>query len=214
MRPDRLVVGEVRGAEVCELLTALNTGHDGGAGTLHANSPAEVPARLEALAALGGLSRPALHSQAAAALRVILHVCREPDGRRRLAEIGVVARTPHGIQVLPAWQPTARLAGWPHLADLLGHHDRHTLRQEQPDGALLIRPDGGLPTRTGRVRANRPDNQLVNQTAGPPPRRPAAGLMSEPQGPSPDETGDMPSNGSTEGLLGGLLVGRDGGAPW
>src|SRR6266852_2718312 len=49
MRPDRLVVGEVRGAEVCELLAALNTGHDGGAGTLHANSPAEVPARLEAL---------------------------------------------------------------------------------------------------------------------------------------------------------------------
>ncbi|HEY4020723.1 MAG TPA: TadA family conjugal transfer-associated ATPase, partial [Pseudonocardiaceae bacterium] len=58
MRPDRLVVGEVRGAEVCELLAALNTGHDGGAGTLHANSPTEVPARLEALAALGGLSRP------------------------------------------------------------------------------------------------------------------------------------------------------------
>ncbi len=55
MRPDRIIVGEVRGAEVCELLSALNTGHDGGAGTVHANSPAEVPARLEALAALGGL---------------------------------------------------------------------------------------------------------------------------------------------------------------
>lgn len=119
MRPDRLVVGEVRGAEVCELLAALNTGHDGGAGTLHANSPAEVPARLEALAALGGLSRPALHSQAAAALRVILHVCREPGGTRKLAEIGVVLRTANGIQVLPAWQPTGRLAGWTHLTDLL-----------------------------------------------------------------------------------------------
>jgi pilus assembly protein CpaF len=54
MHPDRLVVGEVRGAEVCELLAALNTGHQGGVGTLHANSPAEVPARLEALAAVGG----------------------------------------------------------------------------------------------------------------------------------------------------------------
>ena len=119
MRPDRLVVGEVRGAEVCELLAALNTGHDGGAGTLHANSPAEVPARLEALAALGGLPRPALHSQAAAALRVILHVCREPGGTRKLAEIGVVLRTANGIQVLPAWAPTGRQPGWTHLADLL-----------------------------------------------------------------------------------------------
>ena len=68
MRPDRLVVGEVRGAEVIDLLSALNTGHDGGAGTVHANSPAEVPARLEALAGLGGLDRAALHSQLAAAL--------------------------------------------------------------------------------------------------------------------------------------------------
>jgi len=68
MRPDRIVVGEVRGAEVVDLLTALNTGHDGGAGTVHANSPAEVPARLEALAALGGLDRAALHSQLAAAV--------------------------------------------------------------------------------------------------------------------------------------------------
>lgn len=68
MRPDRIVVGEVRGAEVVDLLAALNTGHDGGAGTVHANSPAEVPARLEALGALGGLDRTALHSQLAAAV--------------------------------------------------------------------------------------------------------------------------------------------------
>lgn len=68
MRPDRLVVGEVRGAEVVDLLAALNTGHEGGAGTVHANSPDEVPARLEALGALGGLDRSALHSQLAAAV--------------------------------------------------------------------------------------------------------------------------------------------------
>lgn len=67
MRPDRIVVGEVRGAEVVDLLAALNTGHDGGAGTVHANAPSEVPARLEALGALGGLDRAALHSQFAAA---------------------------------------------------------------------------------------------------------------------------------------------------
>lgn len=68
MRPDRIVVGEVRGAEVVDLLAALNTGHEGGAGTVHANSPGEVPARLEALGALGGLDRSALHSQLAAAV--------------------------------------------------------------------------------------------------------------------------------------------------
>ncbi|MFI1914568.1 TadA family conjugal transfer-associated ATPase [Nocardia sp. NPDC020380] len=103
MRPDRIVVGEVRGAEVVDLLTALNTGHDGGAGTVHANSPREVPARLEALAALGGMSRPALHSQLAAAIQVILHVHRHPTGARTLREIGLVTRTHDQVHILPAW---------------------------------------------------------------------------------------------------------------
>ena len=105
MRPDRLVVGEVRGREVCELLNALNTGHDGGACTLHANSPAEVPARLEALAALGGLSRLALHSQLAAAVQLVLHMRRSASGQRRLAEIGVLSRDQEGlVRVLPVWE--------------------------------------------------------------------------------------------------------------
>lgn len=123
MRPDRLVVGEVRGAEVCELLAALNTGHDGGAGTLHANSPADVPARLEALAALGGMSRPALHSQLASALQVVLHVRRTRAGQRVLAEIGVVARTDNGIRVLPAWRDGSRQIGWPTLTGLLNQRN-------------------------------------------------------------------------------------------
>lgn len=104
MRPDRLVVGEVRGFEVCELLNALNTGHDGGACTLHANSPSEVPARLEALAALGGLSRSALHSQLAAAVQVVLHMRRSGAGQRRLAEVGVLSRDERGeVRVVPVW---------------------------------------------------------------------------------------------------------------
>lgn len=104
MRPDRLVVGEVRGFEVCELLSALNTGHDGGACTLHANSPGEVPARLEALAALGGLSRSALHSQLAAAVQVVLHMRRSAAGQRRLAEVGVLSRDERGeVRVVPVW---------------------------------------------------------------------------------------------------------------
>lgn len=92
MRPDRIVVGEVRGGEVVDLLAALNTGHDGGAGTVHANSPTEVPARLEALGALGGLDRATLHSQLAAAVRVLLHVSRTPDGSRQLNEIALLER--------------------------------------------------------------------------------------------------------------------------
>lgn len=105
MRPDRIVVGEVRGAEVVDLLAALNTGHDGGSGTVHANSPAEVPARLEALAALGGLDRAALHSQLAAAVRVVVHVKRESGGRRRLTEIALLRRDAAGYCfTVPAWR--------------------------------------------------------------------------------------------------------------
>jgi len=88
MRPDRLIVGECRGEEVRELLSALNTGHDGGAGTLHANGLHEVPARLEALGALAGLDDHALARQAASAFDLVLHVERGPGGSRRLTAIG------------------------------------------------------------------------------------------------------------------------------
>jgi pilus assembly protein CpaF len=91
MRPDRLVVGEVRGAEVVDLLAALNTGHEGGCGTLHANSAADVPARLEALAATAAVGREALHSQLASALRVAVHLTRR-GGVRRVAEVCVLSR--------------------------------------------------------------------------------------------------------------------------
>ena len=109
MRPDRLVVGEVRGAEVCDLLAALNTGHDGGAGTVHANSAGDVPARLEALAGLGGLSRAALHSQLAAAVQVVLHMRRLRSGARVLDAVGVLDRAGAEVAVRPAW---TRTGGW------------------------------------------------------------------------------------------------------
>jgi pilus assembly protein CpaF len=103
MRPDRLVVGEVRGAEVTDLLAALNTGHEGGCGTLHAHRPAEVPARLEALGVAAGLGRQAVHSQAAAALALVVHLRRTPDGRR-VEEIGVVQRSGELIAIRPGWR--------------------------------------------------------------------------------------------------------------
>jgi pilus assembly protein CpaF len=88
MRPDRIVVGECRGEEVRELLTALNTGHDGGAGTLHASGLAEVPARLEALGALAGMDDHAVARQVCSAIGYVLHLERRPDGSRRLASVG------------------------------------------------------------------------------------------------------------------------------
>ncbi|GAA4671243.1 TadA family conjugal transfer-associated ATPase [Nocardioides nanhaiensis] len=97
MRPDRLVVGEVRGAEVVELLAALNTGHEGGCGTLHANSALDVPARVEALALAAGLDRHAAHSQLASAVEVVLHLHRGRDGDRRLAEVALPTRDDEGL---------------------------------------------------------------------------------------------------------------------
>lgn len=100
MRPDRIIVGEIRGAEVVDLLAALNTGHDGGGGTLHANRLTEVPARLEALGALGGLERAALHSQLTAAVDVVLVMQRQPDGSRRLSQIGTLHADPLRIETI------------------------------------------------------------------------------------------------------------------
>ncbi|MFF0445826.1 TadA family conjugal transfer-associated ATPase [Streptomyces sp. NPDC004609] len=125
MRPDRLVVGEVRGAEVTELLSALNTGHEGGCGTVHANAAADVPARLEALGTAAGLDRAALHSQLAAALSVVIHLVRDRAGHRRVAEVHVLERDPAGLVVtVPAlrWGPDAfaRERGWERLAAMVG----------------------------------------------------------------------------------------------
>jgi pilus assembly protein CpaF len=88
MRPDRLVVGECRGEEVRELLGALNTGHDGGAGTVHANGLHDVPARLEALGALAGLGDRALARQVVSAIGWVVHLERDGSGRRRVAAAG------------------------------------------------------------------------------------------------------------------------------
>ncbi|WP_433330598.1 TadA family conjugal transfer-associated ATPase [Spirillospora sp. CA-294931] len=128
MRPDRLVVGEVRGAEVVDLLSALNTGHEGGCGTLHANAPADVPARLEALACAAGLSREAVHSQIAAALEIVVHLVREPAGGiRRVAEVCLLRRGEDGlVGVVPAVSFTAaggltRGVGADALASRLNH---------------------------------------------------------------------------------------------
>lgn len=116
MRPDRLIVGEVRGAEICDLLAAMNTGHEGGCATVHANSAADVPARLEALASLGGLDRGAVHAQLASALDLVVHIRRSRQGHRQVSEIQVLQPDPRTGRV--AAVPAVRFIG-----------DRHAVRE-------------------------------------------------------------------------------------
>lgn len=121
MRPDRLIVGEVRGAEVVELLAALNTGHEGGCGTVHANSAAELPARMEALGVAAGLSRDALHSQLGAAVDVVVHVVRPRTGVRYVRELAVLrAGVDRLVQAVPAvtFEPDGSVSQGPGAARL------------------------------------------------------------------------------------------------
>lgn len=99
MRPDRVVVGEVRGGEVVDLLSAMNTGHEGGCGTVHANSPADVPARLEALGLMAGLPRDAVHALIAAGVHAIVHLQRSP---RCVSEVHLVRREGSFAVTVPA----------------------------------------------------------------------------------------------------------------
>ena len=104
MRPDRIVVGEVRGAEVIELLMALNTGHRGGAGTVHANSVLDVPSRIRALGMLAEISVDAIDAQLTSAVDVLIHVGRDPSGRRGVHQIAVLGSADRGQPaVTPVW---------------------------------------------------------------------------------------------------------------
>jgi pilus assembly protein CpaF len=93
MRPDRIVIGEVRGVEALDLLTALNTGHDGALSTVHANSPADALSRLETLVLMAGVGLP--HATVAEQVRrgidFVVHLQREADGSRRVSEIAEVS---------------------------------------------------------------------------------------------------------------------------
>jgi pilus assembly protein CpaF len=120
MRPDRLVVGEVRGGEALDMLQACNTGHDGSLSTVHANSPGDAIARLETLTLLSGVALPiaAIRSQLAAAIDAIVQVARGHDGRREVVAVAelVPGRVPRarmllgrgGTRVDPPTRPVRR----------------------------------------------------------------------------------------------------------
>lgn len=123
MRPDRIVLGECRGAEVREVLMALNTGHEGGLATIHANDVGVIPARLEALAALAGMDRAAVAAQAASGLDVVLHLRlsrQEGVTRRHVAQVGVVRRDGAGLVVdlAASWDGVAEPEPGPAWGDL------------------------------------------------------------------------------------------------
>jgi pilus assembly protein CpaF len=106
MRPDRIVIGEVRGAEALDLLTALNTGHDGALSTVHANSPLDALRRLETLSLMAGVGLPheAIREQVARGIDLVVHLERTATGARRVTEIGAVEPVAGGVGVRELWR--------------------------------------------------------------------------------------------------------------
>jgi pilus assembly protein CpaF len=103
MRPDRLVVGEVRGGEVADLLQAMNTGHVGSMTTVHANGADEALVRLEGMALLAGIPLAAARAQVAAAVDVIVALDRDRQGRRRVAGVVEVVLGQDGAEARAVW---------------------------------------------------------------------------------------------------------------
>ena len=106
MRPDRIVIGEVRGAEALDLLTALNTGHDGVLSTVHANAPEDALRRLETLALMAGVGLPheAIREQLARGVELVVHMARADGGRRVVTEVAEVTRAAAGVGVRELWR--------------------------------------------------------------------------------------------------------------
>jgi pilus assembly protein CpaF len=142
LRPDRIIVGEVRGSEALELVQAMNTGHKGCLGTVHANTASDAIVRLEALAQGGDsqLSEKALRYQIASAIDIVVQVSRYPDGSRRIASIDEVRGFTHdgGYDVVPLYR----------VGRLL----------KKPDGSLhgQVEPTGEVPTFMQEIE----DNQI------------------------------------------------------
>jgi pilus assembly protein CpaF len=150
MRPDRIVVGEVRGPEALDMLQALNTGHDGSLTTVHANSPEDALRRIETLALMAGVGLPhsAVREQVASAVDLVVHQVRLPDGSRVVEEVGEVVRMAGGVGVREVYRRGGRLSGLgegrlaARLAAFGGAPAVRSARGEGPDAANV--PNVGL----------------------------------------------------------------------
>ncbi len=113
MRPDRIVIGEVRGAEALDLLVALNTGHDGALSTVHANSPEDALRRLETLALMAGVGLPheAVREQVARGIDLVVHMARGPGGARLAVALAEVAEVVGAVGVREVWRRDAESNG-------------------------------------------------------------------------------------------------------
>ena len=178
MRPDRIVVGEVRGGEALDMLTAMTTGHEGSLSTLHASSPADAVRRVQTLALMGDLDLPyrAVADQVASALDLIVHQARLPDGARRVVEVSAVEAGPDGPSL------TTLVRGPPGGRRLRARRRRRRVaRGRSPTPALPSRRErrlagGGRGRRLGRAARGGAGRLLAPgapraRRAGPPPRR-------------------------------------------
>ncbi|NDG84596.1 MAG: CpaF family protein [Proteobacteria bacterium] len=142
LRPDRIVVGEVRGAEALDLISAMNTGHGGSMGTAHANTPYDALVRLETLAMMGDSNVPpaAIRRQIAAAIHVVVQIKRLGDGSRKITHIS---------EVIPEVDEFGRYQ----IRDLF----RFIQRGRTADGKIVgeMIPVGNLPTFMGEIETNR-----------------------------------------------------------
>ncbi|GAA1779249.1 ATPase, T2SS/T4P/T4SS family [Agromyces lapidis] len=122
MRPDRIVVGEVRGAESLDMLQAMNTGHEGSISTLHANSPRDAVSRMETLVLMAGMDLPlrAIREQIASAIDIIVQISRHKDGVRRITHITEVHGMEGDIITLQDAFSFDYSAGYDHEGRLLG----------------------------------------------------------------------------------------------
>jgi pilus assembly protein CpaF len=115
MRPDRIVIGEVRGGEALDLLMALNTGHEGALSTVHSNSPEDALRRIETLALMAGVGLPhdAIREQLGRGLDLVIHLARLSDGSRRVVEVAEVVRTAGSVGVRELYRLGSETEGVP-----------------------------------------------------------------------------------------------------
>lgn len=154
MRPDRIIVGEVRGAEVIDMLQAMNTGHDGSMTTIHSNTPRDALTRLEHMTAMSGLNIPPkdLRSQISSAINVIIQIQRFSDGRRRVVSLQEIVGMEGDVVVMQEIYTFNRM-GVDADGNVLGKHaptgvrPRFTKRAEEyglkiPEAMFEIRDSG------------------------------------------------------------------------